>query len=139
MKDQIKLIEAHTEAIRQARLELEATRPDPKLGMAEMPYEAAKMVEVVRIEDEVYYPGNRTMQEISYPGPLEDTIEIDITDAVCADMVDMGSGTHTHYNDFGDVEVRTDAPSIYIVDADGVLIEGARIMVEYSNVTVDTV
>ena len=100
--------------------------------------EAAKAVELHVVEDERRSPMDRMPVPEKWLEPEQDTVAIDITDSIQAEVEYWGEGSFVHYDDAGDVRVGVEGPLVYIVDADGNLVEGGRIMAEWPHITIDT-
>lgn len=100
--------------------------------------EAAEAVELHVVEDERHCPAMRQPVTEKWLEPEQDTVAIDITDSIQAEVEYWGEGSYVHYDDSGDVRVGVEGPLVYLVDADGKRIPGGRIMAEWPNITIDT-
>ena len=114
--------------------------PTPKLSpfeFSEYADEAAKRVEYRIVKDERRSPMDRMPVEVEYLEPVEDTITIDVTDAIRDDVVEWGFGSYVEEHDQGEVQKTVRNPVMSIVDKDGNPVPGARVVIELQTIELD--
>ena len=114
-----------------------AKEPIPT-ALDEIADEAAAAVEMELEEIDVRDNAGRDLGSKTYPVPAQDTIDLDVTDSLQAETEYWGEGSFVQQTPWGDVRVDVDCPTLYVVDADGNVIEGGRIMAEWTDIRTDT-
>jgi len=113
-------------------------KPDTRPTLDEMADKAASEVELEVEEIDIRDGAGRDLGSKSIPVPAQDTITVDVTEALQREMEDWGEGSYVQSHPCGDVKVNVEHPSLFVVDKDGNRIEGAVIMAEFTTIEVDT-
>ena len=112
---------------------------DNRKMLCELAEDAARSVEVTWCEETLYAPNDR-QQLTTFVPDIPDEVVIDATDHILADIEDWGEGSFVHPNPHGgeDCKVALSQPEMYIVDQNGRLVPGGKVMVRYIDVTEET-
>lgn len=111
---------------------------DTRPTLDEMADKAASEVELEVEEIDIRDNAGRDLGSKSIPVPAQDTIAVDVTEALQREMEDWGDGSYVQSHPCGDVKVDVQHPQLFVIDKDGNRIEGAVIMAEFTTIEVDT-
>lgn len=99
-------------------------------SLDEVPDLAAEQVELDYVEHEEYAPGARICHTVTAAEPASDTVEIDITDMILAEIREFLPGSFVHYGDYRDVRVR-------VAELIGLKLTGGRVIAEFGDIDLD--